>query len=564
MHSLFNLIVGVLGTIACIFYETSAWAGGDAKVVEIETSRGHCSLTIIKHKGACRAVTNAHCLNNNDKKITLQSRATHPLPMYRTDAPPETVGFLPEVIDFRDENETARYKDIYRYESRFFHNDFSKPQSTLNVLRIDRSMDLAEVAVAPELCSKGTEVKELSPLPVDLSCGHAVVGYAKDQKSETVERRVFYNQDTKFRLTNLPHYKPAKVTQERSVYKNVESFLVLNETNVLPGNSGGAVFNCGESFAGITSRQHRTQDKVYVISKSDVMSFLDSERVDHQEVAGLDPSTFYVGGGNGGTGTNGGNGGTGTNGGNGGTGTNGGNGGTGTNGGNGGTGTNGEEACYPNELLHFLEPLEGIIDETGKSLLSIEGHQIDGMDNFFEHRNLDGEKIYRDANGYPSEEVRAGILSRLAGSHSFENSRQKIYVRDENHVFGHRDVAAADSQASINLESEILNIQLGQAKNWAPVSKLNSVVMAPELSSAHGAKSFNFRITKSPDHKTVTLQSADRTLNCDNRNYLKLICKGEDMQFSISKDQSKNGKADFRLTLKNGEQTNYYFGAENE
>ena len=61
----------------------------------------------------------------------------------------------------------------------------------------------------------------------------------------------------------------------------------------------------------------------------------------------------------------------------------------------------------------------------------------------------------------------------------------------------------------------------------------------------------DFNVTMSPDYKTVTLAAVGGgALTCDNKNYLKLVCRAPGTEFSISENQAQgpNKQMSYRLT----------------
>lgn len=536
----------------------------EANVIEITTSSGGlCSLTVLKSEGQCRGVTNAHCLNNDDQSVTANFRESNKAPSKHRYPNPKNHQFIHQSSAVKETN----YYAIYQQEKPFYLNRFDQKSDTLEVKRIDRTRDLAEIAVPNSYCENVKEIsKEATPVQEKNSCGHFVVGFSREDSRSEPSRRVSYNNSSKFKVSLYGiylQYSEAKISKERSVYSNLEDFLVLHETPILPGNSGGASFDCESQFLGISSRQNQSQDLVYVIPKDDVLKFLDSDYSSTEIELNFDNSTHPVGG----------NSGTGTSGGNSGTRTTGGNSGTGTSGGNSGTGTDSKVEIHQDDFLFFLEPEEGVklesenaIRKSLKVLVGFNNFQIDGMDDLYQHyidsKDTDVCPIFRNENGLLPSDVMQGLLNRLTGDYTFKDSKVKLYRPNSKHYWGYSPLGINKRDANINVKADEISIEFEDTHDvFESPNKIDNISGAAQTL----VKKIDFKISENEDSSEIYLTAGNVKLTCKNSNYLKLICQNDRVQFSISKDSEKSQDINFRLAYKHKGLVYYSFGeSENE
>lgn len=547
-----------------IFFSSYVFANNnqiskEANVIEISTnSGGLCSLTVLKTHGQCRGLTNAHCLKNEDTSVSANFRKSNEEPSHKLHPAHKQHHTIHQNSPIKSTN----YLNIYNQEKPFYLNRFDENSDTLRIKRIDRTRDLAEIDVPSNYCEN---VKELSKQEFENesgeSCGHFVVGFSREDSNSEPTRRVSYNDSSKFKFSIYGlylDYNNAKVTKERSTYSNVENFLLLHETPILPGNSGGASFDCKSNFLGISSRQNQSQDIVYVIPKKDVLNFLDSDYSNQDIELHLDNSTYPVGG----------NSGTGTSGGNSGTGTSGGNSGTGTTGGNSGTGTSSINEQSQDNLLFFLEPEEGVTIESEdairkslKVLVGFNKFQIDGMDDLYQHYigsdDQDVCPIFRNENGLLPSDIMKTLLQRLSGEYSFKDSKVKLYRPNRSHYWGYSPLGINERDASIQVGSEEISINFEDTLGvFDSPNKIDNM----SGTSQTLVKKVSFKISENLDSSEIYLTAGDVKLTCKNNNYLKLICQNERVQFSISKDSENSNDINFRFAYKYKGLVYYSFG----
>ncbi|MCF8059577.1 MAG: hypothetical protein K9K67_09790 [Bacteriovoracaceae bacterium] len=210
-------------------------------------------------------------------------------------------------------------------------------------------------------------------------------------------------------------------------------------------------------------------------------------------------------------------------------------------------------------LGEFVEALEGIVDHNDsdkREILAVRcgpfspWEQIDGQEDYV-HKlvpynratracpnisNLsERDKIYRDKDGLVPMSHRLGLLERLNGTfftHD-EKTAGRLLKYDElpsegNHLTA-KERKAVHHRVSVNSEEETVAIQLG-----GPAGPFSNDVITAEfkVSFVDDGK----KIILKPDY-TGGIYPGSQTLGemtCDNKNFLKLICKGPTSALSIS------------------------------
>ncbi len=545
-----NKILLILFTL-CL--SSRAFAKKQSLSYGILTKSGFCSATLIKAGGSCKLVTNAHCISEGETEVLLKSASDY-MPNYLG-----TFAVLQGTADISNSFESRKSvkKDFFwRYEQKFF-SEKETSNTKVKVLASDRTKDMALLDVPMSVKTGGCkDLNELwmvneekiteEPTSVVLS------GFTTNSRSGKPHVKVWHTRGTKFRLGLLneePFYRPTKITKETSTLENVEQFLVVDNIQMLPGNSGGTAHTSKGLFVGITTRFHPTQDKVYIIPASDVVEYALHPTQTEQSIDTKN-TTEQVGG-NGGTDGTGGNSGTDGTGGN--SGTDGG-GNSGTDGTGGNSGTDGTGCVVFGSKNIFEEPYEGYLNEFGNVILAIGGNQIDGSDDLKDH--IEGHVIQRDASGYPSFEIRKNILQRLSGNYSFSSS-SKRYSKNKDHVLGWEELTYGSGNTIIEVSPK----EIKMAKSLHIEKNSNSESPVGLNKNYQLERIQSFKVEASSDFKTIILKSNRETLTCDNRNYLKLICSGEKSSLSISLDSEKEAKARFRQTFKTTDsRTDYFFG----
>ena len=203
-------------------------------------------------------------------------------------------------------------------------------------------------------------------------------------------------------------------------------------------------------------------------------------------------------------------------------------------------------------LALFAEPHEGVpvsgaVDEI---LLGIGPHQIDGWDDYFHFARRPGLRITRKRYGFPEATIREALLDRLAGSF---RSRDDFASRPQRRVVA-RDLSRSDGWApelegrlearlEVDAASRELRLQLRAHELRRDFSAL-----APDL--VEPTRNIRYRAEFSKDSRSIELHDLDsgERLNCENRHYRKLLCRGRSTGFSLS-SQIFDGEAPIQFRL---------------
>jgi len=504
----------------------------------------HCTSTLLKlDSGKCSLVTNYHCVPTDETQQVFFVSAS--VPANFVSAP--------------------------------------SPDVEVQVLKRSAALDLAELSLPPQAqtdCSSmgvsmvTSEDQILAMKEIDLRTEGFVNGAYTDNFSDDLPWNggSSYSDVLLYRHGSLPS----------------EIFYQLDRLNVIPGMSGGVVTERSGAIVGLNSQLIPFQKVAFVIPIQEVVNFLQNGGPD--SATSTTPATMMADGraasgvayvsapegaaesnshvdsganshGNGGANSHG-NGGANSHG-NGGANSHG-NGGANSHGngganshGNGGGNSHGdggvgiEDTSYnPQDPLYlFREPDEGVPIAPGSStiLLGIDGKQIDGLDDYYiKYMPVKDQGkhtlVTRDANDYPSEDIRKGILSRLEGMFkggggdvSFQSNNHSVMIFDPKSPEGFTEFFTGNTSNEVDVDSKNNQIHMyfwmHQIGNPGLPAMLNQSAWILDLD-----------VTMSPDYKTITLKAEGSNgppLTCDNRNYLKLVCRAPGTEFSISENQAQ-------------------------
>jgi len=198
-------------------------------------------------------------------------------------------------------------------------------------------------------------------------------------------------------------------------------------------------------------------------------------------------------------------------------------------------------------LQNLFEPDEGINTDSGY-LLGIKPFQIDGHDDFERVSKLDVKNyVYRDRSGYPNIEIRKTILERLKIELRFPISTLKTYNNSE--LQGLTEVHSTSTAAQLFVNRDI-RLQNGNSLIiFQPTfSKENKIVYLDVVSGSGIYQNLKLRLT------------------CENKSYLKLICKDDEnnTNFYLSLSKSMDNSSSFtpytfRFIWKNKNQFYYLY-----
>ncbi len=511
----------------------SLGASADTKVFKLINNEGkNCTATFFKKQQECHLITNAHCIANPESKVIVSGESL------------TSINRKSHSLNFITRSTKQEREARINFESSFFQ---SLSEQNLQVKKIDRSKDLAEIQLPTELVQlcqtmEETKIKERVSKRIEI----ALVGYTNLKNENDPTPRLWYTDDTVINESNQIEVYKTEYKIIPATLSNLDSFIEIPKLPMTWGQSGGAGVNSNGELECMTTRLLISQDYSYCIDIKDIANFIDSD-INDSESTDKDNSTQPVGG-NGPTNT-GGNGPTNT----------GGNGPTNT-GGNGPTNTEGN--CGKGQIFDFfLEPSEGIpvlIDDAEVIVLAIGGNQIDGDDDYKTFINT-GEVIKRDVDGYPEKDIRDQTIKNLSGVHIFNNSSKSTSLLDQNFTSGWNKVAKSDVGTTIiTLTETELQIDIPLHVNM-DITELLPPRVSPEHSKERQLK---FAIETSSDSKTITLKTRNYSMTCENKNYLKLICDGERYSFSLSLDNIKKEGAHFRFLEKKNHEASYFYGVQ--
>lgn len=217
----------------------------------------------------------------------------------------------------------------------------------------------------------------------------------------------------------------------------------------------------------------------------------------------------------------------------------------------------------PSSLDPFIEALEGIedyvisSDQSPKELLAVRcgpfspWEQIDGREDYIHklvpyNTALGGgcpnvlslreeDKIYRDEEGYVPKEHRKDLLKRLKGAFFTRNGEPPGLLNSYDYAPSSNSLITADSRKTVshavhvNPENSMIKVSLGTK----PGPFIGEVLEA------------SFKVEFSEDGKSIKLRptefkgnfpgkSSFGEMTCENKNFMKLICQGENHAFSLS------------------------------
>ena len=529
-----------------------AWAS-NTLVFNIESeSDVKCSATLIKHNDSCRLVTNAHCIEDDQSHLTIKGEDLNHI---------NSRSHSRDFIAYSTEEQKAIRLN---YEKQFFG---AISPSQLSLKKINRTMDLAELNLNPELEAKCAHLDNIHPNTSNNQSDQlSVIGYTTLKDREDPSPRVWYPHESQIKQDGLfiPETQFNKIEADLC---GLDYMIELNELPMIWGQSGGAIVNTKGDLQCISTQFNPSQDKTYCIGVDQLIKFFTKEQNLSQCHSDKNTSENIGNGGkNGGNGgKNGGNGGKnggngGKNGGNGGK--NGGNG--GKNGGNGGKNGNSKVNCLSHEEYYeyFVEPDEGIqtlVNEIDAVVLNIGGNQIDGHDDFKAFHGT-GEMIVRPIDENLDFSQRNKILERLSGEFEFNSTYKSSFVRNDSYLTNWQKLSNSELKSKVTISDNELTIVISEHTN----SVLNELLPTRSVFTKRETTQ-RYQIEVSDDANQVLLKSPLRTLTCENKHYLKLICSGEDREFSISLDNTQKEGAHFRYSKKlDMLSVDYFYGEQNE
>lgn len=449
-----------------------------------------CTATIFRpDERSCALVTNAHCLKAGAKTALLAERY-HPLPSISLFRPGVPKNFDQQVLH------------------------------TVNVKKISREMDLAELSIPPEIeqffCSD-SGLKTWIPLDSrDVFTSHIGListGYVNGDPFYTMSGLSYTGISNRGQL-----FWPDVGVSRREAYptqiKELPEVVKVHDLNIREGMSGGAILNQYSRFEGINLwvRNNGIHQSFFIPTQA-VIDFL---KHDLPAMAPTIPNTIDqkiapVGGNGHANGT--------------------------------GRGKKAIGDTYRNLMDFFFAP-EGIIDPNNKDqiILGINGESVDGEDDY---RRLSATLISsivtkeNKDKSFPSKEVRENFWNRLAGTYTTETSGGRSYVYSRSTVrepleIEHYKIGTPNIRIQIDPKANTLSISI-------PSHILQNRVGTDDLRMDQIPQfAANFELAMVNDGQLIVLIEKssipeERKIRfiCENNQFLKLNCLSQNLSFSL-------------------------------
>ena len=362
-----------------------------------------------------------------------------------------------------------------------------------DVMTIDRSKDLAWIQPNPNtlknLCSQIQEVGKEKMFGRE--------NYFARYLSYGVLNSGLYQIDISKNKTSA---SPLKTRSVIHGHPGLRFTVALSPISLVKGMSGGVLTDDFGNFLGINSQYEPAVDASHFIPVEEVLEYL-SAPSDLRTLSVQGINRFQDSGGNNHGNSGGGN--------------------------NHGNGTDNSKARSWQDSIKEMD--EGVILPDGRVLIGRGGYSVDGLDKWAMTQNMKNQ-VYREADGYPNETIRRDILKRLNGLFRSQAVSVNAKVLD----ILPTDPFVRSTEFNMNHN---LNIQIDSSK-----IKMNFPFGLDLKSKPVSAE---WRAQFSSDSKQITLSNAQSTLVCKNNNYLKLICRSENEELSISYPDS-HMKLEFR------------------
>ena len=459
-----------------------------------------CSATMIKHQGKCHLLTNNHCVENKkDFKINFLKSSTMNISNYLAEQFPTREDISPINISLLKVNPRLDLA-ILNYTSEELKKECEDLKNiSLNGYENDVNSNLEKVFAATGIVNNSPIMKFTSDMPWDNGIGPSQVVYD------------YQLGDGAF-------------------------FLYVSDFEIIPGMSGSPVISYGGNFIGMATKYVDFQSSSLLIPTPMIIKFIEGKI---EEMPEADLSNFQInslnnaGNEHGGAGNE-----------------------------HGGAGN--EHAGAGNGLNEvglssFRAPEEGILINnkivlgfTSKAGFpsKIYYHQIDGMDDYqtkvndssYIHLSREGGKfaqfITREVNDYPEINIRKKIIERMDGYFylDFSNEVGAAPFNQKYLSFVPNPKALRGLEKVGNLMT-LLSVDLNSKKKQLII----------EGQGVH----HTFNLSYSIDYKQIFLTNQNHKLVCENKNLLKLICKDDKMELSLSvNNTSKYKHVKYRLAYK--------------
>ena len=247
-------------------------------------------------------------------------------------------------------------------------------------------------------------------------------------------------------------------------------------------------------------------------------------------------------------------------------------------------------------LALFREPDEGVVvrdagPDFGKVIVGVGSEQIDGWNDLqLKPLQSKGPRIYREGDGYLNATLRAKLIDRLEGYYNAympgdgPDEQHFIYGENRKNVEGYdllnRGGGMTDIDINTGRKVSFSEIVGGKERVRTVKGPLISIHLYSHPLASNGnplaslqlqAFHLRFQVEISEDAKTIRLipvlpvgsSAAPRTLSCDNRDFLKLVCANSSVEIGLSLQDTRERLLSYRLAYSvgtEGKAVSYQFG----
>lgn len=434
---------------------------------------------------SCRMVTNAHCFLNSASDRTV-------LKLLNAAPAGEFSGFFARV-DPSVKNSAQEIQTV--------------------LVKIDRTKDLAELEVSPEIQNRYcATLHPIDSLPATEQVVNRAIGVSTVSLGYHGQApQVRFTRDLVWPANGLSH-----ITRSATSLSGIDHLYRLAFLQIANGMSGGVTLNTSYEVVGINLQFVPQQNVTEVIPLSDVIAFLKQRESRDDRVSTEKQSQQKQ------------------------------------NGGENGSAHGGEGAGQPAQsLLEGLrEPTEGVWVDTStgrRLLLAVGGNQIDGLDDLRKMAKSNLPRIYQDS--VELQRTLPTVLERFAGH--YVSDLTKFEINREKFLLVNHDVAVnwpviRDGEAPFDITIQRLSqrrfkIELMRG-SYSSEDPSDSAAARFFLRRQVAAVTMSFQAEISNDAKSIRLvSSSGQKLICVNQFFFKIICssvdreKPEELSLSLSR-----------------------------
>ncbi|MGE3609512.1 MAG: hypothetical protein AB7I27_07990 [Bacteriovoracaceae bacterium] len=480
---------------------------------DLKNYNAHCSATLLKFQDGCHLITNAHCFKSYDDYAVIAAGGKE--------------GFGEHEYDLRlgSSHKKSAYDFFYRSDDVFW-----------NLTKIKKrfiTKDLTELNLTESLQKQCDELKVIDLKKTERLGRKALplAGIGFFMSAETIT----FSQDipwAKGKGKTLPDIYSSSL--------NLEKFYQIPNLVTFRGMSGGLIIDEDKNPLAIITRHIPYQQETYAIGLSEVEKFVSEEFeptpllpelfLASNPLAFQDNKGEFVG--------------------------------------ENAHGNGGESEKLAGAKLSLLRlPLEGVIDPFNPKQIILNkcGHQIDGYDDYL-HQKSCIDSISRDADGYPSEDIREKILERMFGNLTNKNiygeGQRLLFYQNEQFLDQWHKLAVGQTRNTVLIGSSHFfihskSVNMKRTFDGEKLEAQSETVVKIYFSLDDDSKKL-IAVVEHAKESLISdrpyLEMTYTNLECDNRNFLKLICfdQNDKVEFSLSRNEVNSNSIDFRLAIRSG------------